>query len=321
MSGIFRHRHGQPDVAGAGQIGVGRGHGDRVGAVMLGEFDGLDHLARAPGRRNGDHQVAGLQRRGGHPHQIGVALGADRDAVAKQPVLGLLRQRRGTATETEDRDLARLGDQLGGLLQLTRVELPFGLLQRPARLAEDGVPERHAIVVADGRRLGQVQRADDEALRQLQLEITHALAADGAAEAGHRRFAHAGAFGNRRIGSVDGVFDIVEHDIGDAAFGRAQLGVGILDQRDDVGNTPDRLALLRIGAQGAVFPVVSFGHEVGLPCPFRPDLLSCLHAVVPCARPRCNRCVPQGHVRIRFAEYVGKQHAFQDEENPFKTMP
>lgn len=180
----------------------------------------------------------------------------------------LLRQRRRTAAEAEHRHLPCLRDQFRRLLQLSRIDLPLRLLQRASRLPEHGVPERHAAVAVRGLGLGgEIERADDEALRQLQLEIAHALAADGAAEPCHRRLADPGTLSQRRIGSIDRIFDVVEHDIGDAALGRPQLRIAVLHLRDDIGKAPDMVVPVAVFVRNSQCLAVSFGHSPVLPSP------------------------------------------------------
>ena len=90
------------------------------------------------------------------------------------------------------------------------------------------------------RRRREIEPADHDALRQLQLEVAHPVAADGAAEARDGRFADFGAARDLGVGGVDREGDVGEDDVGDPAFGRAQLGIEILDLRQDVG---DRLGV------------------------------------------------------------------------------
>ena len=75
-------------------------------------------------------------------------MGGDDDAVAEEAVLRLLRERRRAAAEAEYGDLMGARDEIGGLHHLRGVDLPLDRVQRVARLAEDGVPERRAVLGA-----------------------------------------------------------------------------------------------------------------------------------------------------------------------------
>jgi hypothetical protein len=75
----------------------------------------------------------------------------------------------------------------------------------------------------------EVEPADDDTLRQLQLEVANALAADGAAEAGDGRLADLGAARDLGIRRIDRESDIGQHDIGNAPLGGPQLSVGVLN--------------------------------------------------------------------------------------------
>ena len=135
----------------------------------------------------------------------------------------------------------RAGDQFGGLDDFA----PGSSCARPRCSALRASPNTtfqsgDAVVARLGRRLGSDKaRPTTTALRQLQLEVAHALAADGAAEPGDRRLADLGAPGDLGIGGVDREGDVGEHHVGDPPLGRTQLAVGILDLRQDVGDAPD----------------------------------------------------------------------------------
>jgi len=84
------------------------------------------------------------------------------------------------------------------------------------------------------RRRHQVDAADGDRLRQPELEVAHALAAEVAAEARHGRLAHVGARRNLGDCRLRGEIEILQHERGQPAVGlRALLGHH-LQARDDV---------------------------------------------------------------------------------------
>ena len=131
--------------------------------------------------------------------------------------------------------------QLGGFQDILGVDAAFDRAQGVAGFAEHHVPQRRAVLAGLGRRQWRkVEPAYHNALRQLELEIAYAVAADGAAEAGDGRLADIGALGDLRVRGIDREGDVSQHHVGDPPFGGAQLAVGILDLRQDVG---DRLGI------------------------------------------------------------------------------
>ena len=67
-------------------------------------------------------------------------MGGDDDAVAEQPVLRFLRQRRGTAAQPEHQHLMGARHQLGGLEDILGVDAALDCVERVARFAEHDVP-------------------------------------------------------------------------------------------------------------------------------------------------------------------------------------
>src|SRR5690606_10721276 len=103
---------------------------------------------------NRDHHIVLAKGGGRHTHEIRVTVRADGEPIAEQAVLGFLRQRGGTATKSEDGDLAGLRDEACRLLYLLRVDLMFRLVDRAARFVENRFPAGQAAVLALERLAG-----------------------------------------------------------------------------------------------------------------------------------------------------------------------
>ena len=78
-------------------------------------------------------------------------MGRDDNAVAEQTVLGLLRQGRGTAAQTEHQHLMGTRHQFSSPYNIAGINAALGQTQRLAGFAEHHVPQRRAVFAGLGR--------------------------------------------------------------------------------------------------------------------------------------------------------------------------
>ena len=151
------------------------------------------------------------------------------------------------------RNLSKLRRQA----QLTGETLPAEILAAMPKRMREAIERDRAVALADAQRKHLIAETDD-----------------AATEPGAPRVAAPTAPPRPRTKSIttDPFANVGEDDISHAALGRAQLAVGILDDRQDVGDRLGVAVIARIGgdmgahgrafAQVAVYPAYSiFGHD------------------------------------------------------------
>ena len=197
---------------------------------------------RLAGGRNRQYHVPLAKRRGNHSHQLSVGIIRHRDAEPEEAIHGFTRRHRRASADAESHELVAGSDRFGGAFEIGNHQLTFGCIDGAMDVLENDLPQRRlALIVADIRRLFQIDPPDHEALSQFHLEFAHAGAADGAAEARDGRFADACAARQLAIGAMKREIDIGQDSFGDAPFRWTKRRGGLLDDRNDVlGNFRNR---------------------------------------------------------------------------------
>lgn len=177
----------QVDRGQVGQRGLARAQGDQRGAGLAHQVGGDQQVLRATRLGNADGHVAGLEGHRRHRLHVRVGVGRRRQQQAEELVLGIRGYRAGSAEAVELHALG-VGDGGDGALQGVGVQVLADFHQAVQRGVEDLQAEvGHRVALMD-RELAEAG-AGRQALRQLQLEVLEAAAADGAAETHDGRLA------------------------------------------------------------------------------------------------------------------------------------
>ncbi len=214
--GVFRHIHGEHQVALAGQRRILGGHADDGGIVFAGQRGNLDQRLGAAGVGDEHHHIPLWAVDAAHAHHDDVIKAHYRDVEAEEFVLGIAGDGRRGA-KAEEADLLGLGQDIDAAIDGWDIQAVFGRIQAGHGGFEDlggigiGAVFRLYVTVHIGCTIGQ-------ALGQVQFEIGKTLGIETTTKTVDGRFTDVGHFGQGGDAGVNGSLGRRQDHLGDLAF-------------------------------------------------------------------------------------------------------